>query len=490
MPRTTPPEFSTSALLAARLRGVFWAVSSLALLWPLTAGIVALRNEHLARGLLLIGLAVGVRLMISRVIARTNNSLAHDHRARQRVASVDLLASAHDRGVVALLAAIDDASHLTSFETLRTAAGTSALALPAIYFVGGWIPVLIVVALVGVAVPFYIRAGRRAAIAEATFRDHRAQLGSYQLDLLQHGVELRALGAVPFGAATIAALSTREHEGALRAIREALGSSLVTEFLGGVSVGLVAMVEGFGLLHGTKQLGGALLSVLLTAEFIGWVRRYGVAFHQRERTTDALSWLASVPFSPSHPIDEEVVLQFDQLVTAVGATPLSIRLRSGEHLAITGPSGSGKSTLLETCLGWRAATSGDVAITANPIGVVTVATAMGEGSLRDALTLGASYRDDQIHEILREVGLELNLDQELSPDGEGLSSGERVRLLIARALLHDVSLLVLDDITGLLDAANVLLVRQALAARPWLSVVEATVDEALLITPTLSVELL
>ena len=88
------------------------------------------------------------------------------------------------------------------------------------------------------------------------------------------------------------------------------------------------------------------------------------------------------------------------------------------------------------------------------------------------------------------MGLELNLDQELSPDGEGLSSGERVRLLIARALLHDVSLLVLDDITGLLDAANVLLVRQALAARPWLSVVEATVDEALLITPTLSVELL
>ena len=489
MPRPTTPEIRVSERFAAQLRGLGWALSSLALLWPLTAGIVALSHHQRAQGISLIALAVGGRLIISRVIASSNATVAARHRAAQRENIVTLLATSHDEGVVSLLAAVDDAASFTIFETLRTAAGASSLSLPAIYFVGGWLPLGLVVGLVGLAVPFYIRAGRRTAIAEATFRDHRAQLGHYQLDLLQHGSELRALGAVPFGAATIAALSTREHDGALRAIREALGSSLVTEFLGGVSIGLVAMVEGFGLLHGTKQLGPAVLSTLLTAEFIGWVRRYGVAFHQRERTSDALAQLAAARRPLAHPATPEIVLTCTDLVPLHGATPVTVTLRTGEHLSVTGPSGSGKSTLLATWLGWRRAHSGESTLTSLPVGVVTVASSLGDGTVRDELSLGRLWTDEHLQASLRDVGLNLDLDRRLSPDGVGLSSGERVRVLIARALLHDVALLVLDDITGLLDEDNRQRVTQALALRPTLSVVEATVDEPALITPTHRVDL-
>ena len=100
---------------------------------------------------------------------------------------------------------------------------------------------------------------------------------------MHHAPDLRALGAVAYGADEIGAHQRSEHVLALRAIRVALGSSLVTEFLSGVSVGLVAMVVGFALLDGHVSLVRALIAVLVTAEVFAAVRRVGVAFHQRER---------------------------------------------------------------------------------------------------------------------------------------------------------------------------------------------------------------
>lgn len=128
--------------------------------------------------------------------------------------------------------------------------------------------------------------------------------------------------------------------------------------------------------------------------------------------------------------------------------------------------------------------SGDTALTSHGVGVVTVATSLGDGRLRDILTLNTTPDHDDVVNVLREVGLEVDLDRSVSPDGVGLSSGERVRLLIARALLHHAALLVLDDITGLLDEPNRQLVREALARRPGLAVIEATVDEPALTAPS------
>ena len=99
---------------------------------------------------------------------------------------------------------------------------------------------------------------------------------------MHHTTELRALGAVELGANEIAAISDSEHAMAIRAIRVALESSLVTEFLSGVSIGLVAMVVGFALLGGRVSLEHALIAVLVTGEIFTHVRRYGVEFHRRE----------------------------------------------------------------------------------------------------------------------------------------------------------------------------------------------------------------
>jgi ATP-binding cassette, subfamily C, bacterial CydD len=94
---------------------------------------------------------------------------------------------------------------------------------------------------------------------------------------------------VEYGANEIAAISDSEHAIAMRAIRVALESSLVTEFLSGVSIGLVAMVVGFALLGGRITLEHALIAVLVTSEIFTHVRRYGVEFHRREDSERSLA---------------------------------------------------------------------------------------------------------------------------------------------------------------------------------------------------------
>ena len=271
--------------------------------------------------------------------------------------------------------------------------------------------------------------------------------------MLHHTTELRALGAVDYGANEIAAISDSEHAIAIRAIRVALESSLVTEFLSGVSIGLVAMVVGFALLGGRVSLEHALIAVLVTSEIFTHVRRFGVEFHRREDAERSLTLLDDGVTSPSGATTS--LIDATDLVTAANERAFDVVLGPGQSLLVTGPSGSGKTTLLDTLLGWRDPTAGTVARTHAPIGHVSVESALLSGTLRDNLTLGGAMSDDDIRSRLSSLGLTGprfdDLDTSLLADGRGLSTGEKVRVLLARALLARPALLVLDDVAGVLD---------------------------------------
>ena len=217
---------------------------------------------------------------------------------------------------------------------------------------------MITVALLAGAVPLYRRAGRRSEATAIDYQRRRAVLESRQLEILHHTTELRALGAVDYGANEIAAISDSEHAIAMRAIRVALGSSLVTEFLSGVSIGLVAMVVGFDLLGGRISLQHALIAVLVTSEIFSHVRRYGVEFHRREDSQRSLEVLDHVDASMTSSVE---LLEASDLVTAANERPISFTLTRGQSLLVTGPSGAGKTTLLDTLVGWRDPRSGSVA---------------------------------------------------------------------------------------------------------------------------------
>jgi ATP-binding cassette subfamily C protein CydCD len=391
-----------------------------------------------------------------------------------------------------LAAAIDRASEGPALISLQTSALVGVLGIAVIFWAAGWLSCVITVALLLLSVPLYIRAGKRSEALSTEYHQRRALLESRQLELLHHGPELRALGAVAYGANEIAAISDSEHHVALRAIRVALESSLVTEFLSGVSIGLVAMVVGFGLLGGRISLFHALVAVLMTSEIFLNVRRYGAEFHRREEASKSLSLLGTLEKPVSH--SSTALLIATDLISQANERPVSLTVSEGSRILVTGPSGSGKTTLLHTLLGWRDARGGDVQRSSGAIGLVSVESQLLSGSLWGNLTLGAALEPSSVFEHLRAVGLEgerfSDLDTLLLADGRGLSDGERVRLVLARCLLAEPEMLIIDDIAGVLDERSRQLVHQVLSQHPEMAIIEATVDQPLLQHPTQSIEIL
>ncbi len=158
---------------------------------------------------------------------------------------------------------------------------------------------------------------------------------------------------------------------------------------------------------------------------------------------------------------------------------LSLDLVRGEALVVLGPSGGGKTTLLKLVNRLLEPEAGEVAVLGRPVAewsptelrrsavlVSQTPVALG-GSVRDELTLPLQWAsrpadDDALRAALTRVGLS---EVALERDGAALSGGQQARLGLARALLLEPPLLLLDEPTASLDVRSA---RELLAAlRRW-----------------------
>lgn len=495
MPATpaTLPEVAFKS--GARLFGALDAAASLACAVLLAVALTYLSQGRVSSGIWLLLGTLGLRWVMTMALDSWSDHARATIRRRWRHALPSHFTrprSERERSRGDLTLAVDHAADAPALGALEASAVVSLGGLAILAWAGGWVALTITVALLGSAVPLYRRAGQRSEAMAKEYHARRDLLERRQLELLHHTTELRALGAVEYGANEIAAISDSEHAIAMRAIRVALESSLITEFLSGVSIGLVAMVVGFSLLSGRIILEHAFIAVLVTAEIFMNVRRYGVEFHRRDDSARSQLLLDVDTPTPATSTTADVLVA-SGLVTEASDVPVSFTLRRGDRLVVSGPSGAGKTTLLQTLLAWRGARAGTLVRTSDGTGHVSVESALLSGSLRDNLTLGVDVDDRRITECLASLGLTGPrfdvLDTMLLADGRGISSGERVRLVLARCLLASPALLVLDDIAGVLDDDARRLVRAALEQRPEIGVVEASVDTPLLTSAALRVEL-
>lgn len=159
-----------------------------------------------------------------------------------------------------------------------------------------------------------------------------------------------------------------------------------------------------------------------------------------------------------------------QIETKTILAPLSLDINSGDFLTITGPSGSGKSTLLQVLLGFRPLSKGNVLFQGNALEIKEIQKLrtmtsvvfqepmlFGE-TIEDALRAPQQYKqnhslqisEEKIEDTLHKLEIKHSVDHEI----QNLSGGEKQRIALARALIFDRPILVLDEITSALDEAN------------------------------------
>lgn len=149
---------------------------------------------------------------------------------------------------------------------------------------------------------------------------------------------------------------------------------------------------------------------------------------------------------------------------------VSLAVEAGQHIAILGRTGCGKSTLLQLLTRARDPQQGEIRLNGRRLNelseetlraatsVVPQRVHLFSATLRDNLLLAAPQASDEaLSAVLERVGLEKllsdsGLNSWLGEGGRPLSGGELRRLAIARALLHDAPLMLLDEPTEGLDA--------------------------------------
>ena len=149
---------------------------------------------------------------------------------------------------------------------------------------------------------------------------------------------------------------------------------------------------------------------------------------------------------------------------------ISFTIPQGSHVAIVGPSGAGKSTITSLLVRFWNPTAGSLAIGGKKIdlldpeilrrniAVVSQKTYLFGQSIRENLLLAnPGATDAQLRQALTAAGLDslhVRLDEWAGQHGMNLSGGERQRLAIARMILQDAPVIVLDEATANLDAVT------------------------------------
>lgn len=331
--------------------------------------------------------------------------------------------------------------------------------------------------------PVFYRAGKTTGQNLTHLRgQYRQQLTSW----LQGQAELTIFGASDRYRAQMETTELQWHEAQRRQSELTALSQALMLLIGAVAILLMLWMAAGGV--GGNAQPGALIALFVfcalaafeaLAPVTGAFQHLGQVIASAMRITELTEQKPEVTFPTDvSDVPDRVTLTLrdvsfsypEQAQKALDS--LSLQVNPGEHIAILGRTGCGKSTLLQLLTRAWDPQQGELLLNGRPIAALNEATlrkAIGvvpqrvhlfSATLRDNLLLAApDASDEQLADTLRRVGLEKLLDDTglnswLGEGGRQLSGGELRRLAIARALLHDAPLMLLDEPTEGLDATT------------------------------------
>jgi putative ABC transport system ATP-binding protein len=269
--------------------------------------------------------------------------------------------------------------------------------------------------------------------------------------------------------------------------RQFIGVSLMYVF---GSAGLLG-IGGALVLNEQLSIGQLVAAELIVTAMLTGLLKLGrvlESFYDLVGSLSKLDSLFSMPLESSAgdviPGDTEkpIALELKNISIAFNAEqrPLqgvSLKVTEGTIVAVYGTNGSGKSVLADVLSKFLDASSGSVEFNGLPMQYIAPASIRNRvllvrdpevfrGTIRENLTLGVEYPASTLRQILQEVALlegieqlPMGLETRIAENGRPLSSGQTLRLMVARCLLTRPGLLILDET---LDQINLSVVKDAI----------------------------
>lgn len=399
-----------------------------------------------------------------------------------------------------MLAVIDGVEQLQTFFGAYVPQLVIAACAPVVIFaVLAWwdVPtaaVLLIAALATLALPMLVHnADKRAAIARSrAFKS----FGEEFLDAVQGLPTLKA-----FGQSAAFAQKLAERARALSGSTFwVLALGLLTRFFTDLGTGLGAAAAialgAWRVSHGAMSLEALLIILMAGTEIFRPLRDLRSVLHQGmigQSAANAIHALlearSEAPAGGGAQVPELAAsISFDKVGFAYPGrradahAGLSFEIRAGETVGIVGPSGAGKSTILRLLLRQHDAQAGAIRIGGHDIrsldpdqvrgmiAIVSQDSTLFDGTIADNLRLGRHDASDaqmiaaataaNIHDFI--MALPQGYATRIGERGATLSGGQRQRIAIARALLRDAPILLLDEALSAVDAQNEAIIQQAL----------------------------